>query len=70
MVSSSIDASSQPISLDGVSRLKGIETMTLNTMAAQETKSLDGVSRLKGIETSTTRTETSLFPPVWMEFPV
>ena len=38
-------------SLDGVSRLKGIETMGRTRWGTMLFPSLDGVSRLKGIET-------------------
>ena len=38
-------------SLDGLSRLKGIETYYHVSLVAEITSCLDGLSRLKGIET-------------------
>ena len=55
--------------LDGLSRLKGIETFMI-TASPNTAFSLDGLSRLKGIETCQYQLEFSCSGFVWMDFPV
>ncbi len=56
--------------LDGISRLKGIETHTKRMLEPTGWLStLDGISRLKGIETRLLRQLLRLRLLLWMVFP-